>query len=503
MMLIKYGELDVTNRLLEYKMSVAFSKGYLIGNIPTIQIDLKFDNYDDILTNLDISRYWIIQENENSTIRYFKVYDQPEKYTKTLSLKLYDNNYSLDIAYDTKLSYPVTINDQLDEIETLTGLTISRTNIPQYISSKQVAWYDNTISIRNYLGWIGELFGANGFASGIGGFEYIQVTDSVFETTDTLTDFEKNEVYEVTRVYIDNGIDSMEKGDETGNTMFLDSNNLYIDSQDIIDRLYDQFNGLSFCSASNIKMIAIDNLLPGKLINYNNEFNFMVVDLTNTFKGGEFLLADVDGTVTTKNEERVIKKITNTTRIRKLQVIQDQEKNRLDIIAQEQEDLNSKVGQLTVSNEEIKASIKNVENTIEQIENVITSDITSSEGFYLGENVESTRLTAHMYQNGIEIDVDGTEYLYEWYCCHDNNTEFESLGSGKHITLKKHFLEKAGIKFTAIEITGDESYYLLDENGNILTDENNNRFVYESVTVYFTDEAENRLIDENDNYLTI
>ena len=215
------------------------------------------------------------------------------------------------------------------------------------------------------------------------------------------------------------------------------------------------------------------------------------------------MLADVDGTVTTKNEERVIKKITNTTRIRKLQVIQDQEKNRLDIIAQEQEDLNSKVGQLTVSNEEIKASIKNVENTIEQIENAITSDITSSEGFYLGENVESTRLTAHIYQNGIEIDVDGTEYLYEWYCCHDNNTEFESLGSGKHITLNKHFLEKAGIKFTAIEITGDESYYLLDENGNILTDENNNRFVYESVTVYFTDEAENRLIDENDNYLTI
>ena len=191
-MLIKYGELDVTNRLLEYKMSVAFSKGYLIGNIPTIQIDLKFDNYDDILTNLDISRYWIIQENENSTIRYFKVYDQPEKYTKTLSLKLYDNNYSLDIAYDTKLSYPVTIKDQLDEIETLTGLTISRTNIPSYISNKQVAWYDNTISIRNYLGWIGELFGANGFASGIDGFEYIQVTDSVFETTDTLTDFEKN-----------------------------------------------------------------------------------------------------------------------------------------------------------------------------------------------------------------------------------------------------------------------------------------------------------------------
>ena len=414
-MLIKYGELDVTNRLLEYKMSVVFSKGYLIGNIPTIQIDLKFDNYDDILTNLDISRYWIIQETENSTIRYFKVYDQPEKYTKALSLKLYDNNYSLDIAYDTKLSYPVTIKDQLDEIETLTGLTISRTNIPSYISNKQVAWYDNTISIRNYLGWIGELFGANGFASGIDGFEYIQVTDSVFETTDTLTDFEKNEVYEVTRVYIDNGIDSMEKGDETGNTMFLDSNNLYIDSQDIIDRLYDQFNGLSFCSASNIKMISIDNLLPGKLINYNNEFNFMVVDLTNTFKGGEFLLADVDGTVTTKNEERVIKKITNTTRIRKLQVVQDQEKNRLDIIAQEQEDLNSKVGQLTVSNEEISSSIEEITNKIEELDTKKYTVSVENSGTDLYMSTDTVTLSAKVFADNEDVTDDQIDVQFQWY----------------------------------------------------------------------------------------
>ena len=48
-MLIKYGDLDVTHRLLEYKVSVAFAKGYLIGNVPTMQLNLKFDNYDGIL----------------------------------------------------------------------------------------------------------------------------------------------------------------------------------------------------------------------------------------------------------------------------------------------------------------------------------------------------------------------------------------------------------------------------------------------------------------------
>lgn len=157
-MLIKYGNIDVTARLLDYKSSVSFAEGYLIGNVPVIQIDLKFDNYDGILDNLDINEYWEVQETNTSAKRYFKVYDQPEKYTKTLSLKLYDDNHLLDIPYDTKLEYPVTIKDQLDEIENLTGLVIIRTNIPSNILSKEVAWYDSTIVIRNYLGWIAELF---------------------------------------------------------------------------------------------------------------------------------------------------------------------------------------------------------------------------------------------------------------------------------------------------------------------------------------------------------
>ena len=120
-MLIKYGETNVTDRLLDYKMSVSFADCRMIGNVPSIELTMKFDNYDGILDNIDISKYWEVKENDASDTRYFKVYDQPEKYTKELTLKMYDNNYSLDKAYDTKLSYPVTIKDQLDEIESLTG----------------------------------------------------------------------------------------------------------------------------------------------------------------------------------------------------------------------------------------------------------------------------------------------------------------------------------------------------------------------------------------------
>ena len=72
-MLIKYGNNDVTDRLLSYKLSVSFSDGCMIGNVPSAQLEVKFDNYDGILDNIDISKYWEVKENDASDTRYFKV----------------------------------------------------------------------------------------------------------------------------------------------------------------------------------------------------------------------------------------------------------------------------------------------------------------------------------------------------------------------------------------------------------------------------------------------
>ena len=460
-MLIKYGNLDVTSRLLDYKISSSFAEGYLIGNVPTIQLNLKFDNYDGILDNLDTEVYWEIQETNASDKRYFKIYDQPEKYTKSLSLKLYDNNYSLDIAYDTKLTYPVQIKDQLDEIESLTGFSIIRTNIPDYVLNKEVAWYDNTIVIRSYLGWIAELCGANVFAKEINSLEFVKVTKDVFANTDTLTNYEKNEVYKVTRIYAENGLNPLEAGNETGNTMFLNANNLYLDEQLIVDSLYEQFDGLTFYSVKSVKMISIDNLLPGKLINYNDEFNFMVIDLSNTFKGGNFLLSDIDGTVTTKNEERVIKRINNTTRIRKLQITQDQESLKLDVIAKEQEGLNEKVGQLTITNEEINTKIEEINTKIEDIDTSLYRAFMISDATVLNEQNKSIVLSCQVVNGTTDITPDQTDIQFQWY---KNEEKF----TGKSVTLTGNDIDVSANFKCIVSISGIE----LDTGSVTITDNN-------------------------------
>lgn len=72
-------------------------------------------------------------------------------------------------------------------------------------------------------------------------------------------------------------------------------------------------------------------------------------------------MSTVDGSVTTKNEEKTVKRVSNTTRIRKLQVQQDQESLKLDIIAKEQEGINDKMAQLSLSNEKISLRVSEVE----------------------------------------------------------------------------------------------------------------------------------------------
>ena len=413
-MLIKYGNIDVTHRLLEYKLSGSFADGYLIGNVPTMQLNLKFDNYDGILDDLDINEYWEIQETDLSEKRYFKVYDQPEKYTKTLSLKLYDDAHELDVAYDTKLSYPVTIQNQIEEIETLTGFMFDTSNLPEDVLSKQVSWYDNTIAIRNYLGWIAEISGANLFATGKGVFSFELFSKNVFAETDTLTNFEKNESYKLTRVYFENGINPIYKGDETGNTLFLDSNNLYLtDEQNIIDRLYDQLIGLEFYSAKSIDMIGIDNLHLGHVVDYTDNFKFVVIEIENTFKGGDFLYTNVDGTVTTKNEERVIKKITNSTRIRKLQITQDQEKLKLDIVAKEVENNSSKIGELIVSNEEISSSIVDIYKEITNIDTSLFTYELLNDGTDI-TNDTNVVLSANVFNKGEDITDTLEDIAFKW-----------------------------------------------------------------------------------------
>ena len=376
-MKILINSVNITNRLLEYKTNAQMSNDSLIiGNTIAKQVTMKLDNQDGLINTL-IDYPFIIYDKDDKVIGKFRVYEKPEKYTGELSLTLYDNVYLFSQRYDSAQEYPTTIEKQLDEMSTLTGVTINKSLLPTHILNKKVDWYDNTISMRNYLGWIAELDGCNVFANEKGEIIFRSLAVTTYQTVDIET-YEKSDLVTFTRICFDDGILKLEKGDEKGNTLYLSSNNGYIDSSTSIDNIYNKYKNLTFYSVSKVKMANINGWYLTDLINYNEEFIFMPLSINETYAGGEYSIANVEGNINTKNNEMVVNKIDPSVKIRRLQITVDKNNQTLEILAQDLKDGLGQISDFKVELGKISTSVSNTEKKVETLKNNLEVTLSSN-----------------------------------------------------------------------------------------------------------------------------
>lgn len=366
-MQILYGSTDVTKYVLSYKKKADFEEGYILGQIPVYEIDLKLNNRDNTFGNLD-QTFTIFEGTDQTGV--FKAYEKPEKYTSTISVVLYDNMMNLMPTYNSLLDYNTgtTISAQLDEIASKSGVTIVKSNLPSHILNKVIKWYDNTVSMINYVGWIAEISGMNVRADAEGKIIFEEISTTNDYETQRVGDLEVEEVFTVSRVCFNNGILVLEKGNEINNTLYINSGNPYVDEQSLIDYIYNKYNGLSFTSVSKVNMRGIRGLCLGDLVKYG-DITFMVTSLTATEYGGEsYPIYEISGRLETKNEEIAINRIDNSVRIRRLQVLYDQNEATLNILAQEVDDAVEKVGELELSVDDISLQVSETSEQVYKFE---------------------------------------------------------------------------------------------------------------------------------------
>lgn len=141
--------------------------------------------------------------------------------------------------------------------------------------------YDNTVSARTYLSYIAEQ--AGGIAViGRDGKLYIK---TIGESSATLPlklfkTFKWGEKFKITRVRYDDGIQLFEKGDTTGNTVYISQDNMYIVDQEQIDNIYNVLKDLEFYSFEGESIIdpALDTgdivVIDGKNVIYQGSMQF-------------------------------------------------------------------------------------------------------------------------------------------------------------------------------------------------------------------------------------
>lgn len=262
------------------------------------------------------------------------IYDLVDK------LMLFNFNYDASVLINDKQTlgedtYLIDIlRDMCDQANIVldNGLTL--------INNIKVTWYDNTLLARDYLGYIAELQG--GFAKINNNGELTLVEhNTLSKHTFDIGDIEEliiNEEKTITKVVYDNGIVKWEAGNDTGDTLYLDTNNVYIINQETVTNIFNKINGFDFYVGEITKCNLPNNLRAGDIITVNdNGMPYkMILAYSKDYAGGNWSTTISNNIKSTTQTETDV--IGNDDKLKSLKTKIDRDKNELLIEIQEVDD---------------------------------------------------------------------------------------------------------------------------------------------------------------------
>lgn len=355
---------EITDLVVSFNSSNSMQEDRLLGNTPSMMLDLDLNNTDGVLSDCAGNTFLIDLKEADSTeipTQEFIVQEAPEKYTKKLSLNLYDVMIKFNKPYKSSLTYEKdkypTISQQLDEMSNLAGVRIDKTGLSNTVLNKKAQWIDTTIIMRDYIGWIAELSGTNALINESNTliFRNLFAADHDIEFT---SDFEKTDLITISRVAYDDGVNLIASGNDTGKTIYIDANNSYCDSQTYTDAILAKYNGQSFYGMSGLKTFGKDTIKLGDTATYDGN-KCIVLGIKRKYVGAQSVV-ELDGEVALKNVDSVVTKVSDKVRIKRLQVKVDQDANKLEIVAKNLEDAKGDVGNLQVETNKIKSQVENI-----------------------------------------------------------------------------------------------------------------------------------------------
>ena len=413
---------EITDLVVSFNSSNSMQEDRLLGNTPSMMLDLDLNNTDGVLSDCAGNTFLIDLKEADSTeipTQEFIVQEAPEKYTKKLSLNLYDVMIKFNKPYKSSLTYEKdkypTISQQLDEMSNLAGVRIDKTGLSNTVLNKKAQWIDTTIIMRDYIGWIAELSGTNALIneSNTLVFRNLFTADHDIEFT---SDFEKTDLITISRVAYDDGVNLIASGNDTGKTIYIDANNSYCDSQTYTDAILAKYNGQSFYGMSGLKTFGKDTIKLGDTATYDGN-KCIVLSIKRKYVGTQSVV-ELDGEVALKNVDSVVTKVSDKVRIKRLQVKVDQDANKLEIVAKNLEDAKGDVGNLQVETNKIKT----------QVENISAGTVSGTKQYYLQTTSEdkpsktdsawttvkpSTIVGQHMWYMLADVLTNGSEIKHD------------------------------------------------------------------------------------------
>lgn len=348
-----------------------FNGNFMLGSTASNTFTLVLD----ITAVSSVPEVVKITENDEdfATLVVDKVEDV-DKFSKSYKLtdKLVDLNYYYDASeFINQNGGSALTSEILADMCSNVGIEVDE-NI-NWINDIPVTWYDNTVTAREYAGYIAEINA--GYISilpnGKLTIKQHNMASKYTINVDDCEDFTLGERHIITKVVYDNGIVKYEAGDDTGNTLYIDANNLYITSQEQITNIYNAINGFEFYSVETGNCPINSDIRAGDVITFvdgDNEYP-TIANINLQYYGGWFGGYSLDIN-TEKQEETDV--IGTNNKIRGIITRLNRDEAQLEIVATESDENSQKIGQLELNFEEINLKVSEITDFIVDVTNMGT-----------------------------------------------------------------------------------------------------------------------------------
>lgn len=445
-----------------------FESSFKLGSTASNTFELSIDKTAVSAQPSEVTMY------QNGTLVATLVVDNIEETDVEYKYTLTDKMVNLEFYYDASEIFEngstTLLNIALD-ICSKAGIELATQDFRSY--DKEITWYDNTLTAREYIGYIAELNG--GYAQiGTDGKLYFlkQKQDSVATINfDDCADFSIGEKREITRVVYELGALKYEFGEEIANTLYLDSNNVFITEESEVEAIYNDIAGFMFYNFNTSNCPIDFGIKAGQVVTFIDETNSYptIVGYELTFYGewyGGYELS----IESTKQEETQV--VGTEEKIKSLKIIVDRDANTMTQLAdkttQIETDVSNNATDINNNYQDIiqqlgdyakeadvftiKESVQTIQDeasyAIEVAKQVLTDGVervTTTTGYTFDENgltIEKTdaKTKSILDETGLDIkDATGASEESLLFAGYDE-TSGETIVKSKNMTVEKYLV---------------------------------------------------------------
>ncbi len=247
------------------------SKIFMLENLVSQEATLVLHNIDTsiIQDQVSISIGTLVSENtyEYVPIGIYNLQEIPTTDNGKTTIKLRDNSVKLDFNYNAKplIDEHGGTATKLQILQDICSQANITCNVASFIgSSDLIGIYDNTITGRQYVSYLAGSAGAIPIItrSGALDFKYLNNLSIIQIPIEIVEQYSNAENFKISRVVYEDAIRKYESGNETYDTLFLDSANPYISSQEQVASIYNIVNNFEINSFTTGRILgnpAIDS----------------------------------------------------------------------------------------------------------------------------------------------------------------------------------------------------------------------------------------------------